>query len=370
MFILGVSDALRGIFSPLFISSFGFSTGQIGLIVSASYLGNLICLLSGGIILDKIGIRRAFILFISIMAFSEMLLIFGYQFALLLAGFFVSLGMSTLLNTTINLISDAFSKDKSLTFLNILFFLQGIGTSGSQMLLSKYSYSRTAWNITLLTIALLLLPVILMIQRAPGIEDKFKNRSSGSAIGKTEKGGVVWLSLVFLMLALAFYMIAEHGVTNYFMIYGTGYLACDPSTVGKILASFSVGIMSGRLLFGIIMPKVGEKRMVVLSLIAASITYVAVYVFSLPLFLFPAGLSCAIVYPTLVAFIRRFVPSAVGARATTAVVAVASIFDVAFNSVFGYAISFWGYRIAMYALPICMAASLLLVIPVVSQRKV
>ena len=38
MVILGVSDALRGIFTPLFTSVFGFSMSQVGVIVSASYL--------------------------------------------------------------------------------------------------------------------------------------------------------------------------------------------------------------------------------------------------------------------------------------------------------------------------------------------
>ena len=141
MVILGVSDALRGIFTPLFTSVFGFSMSQVGLIVSASYLGNLICLLFGGMILDRIGRKRAMAAFIAALAFSEILLLFGSEYAILLIGFFLALGISTLLNTTINLISDSFSATKSLMLLNALFFLQGIGTSGSQLILSAYSSS-------------------------------------------------------------------------------------------------------------------------------------------------------------------------------------------------------------------------------------
>ena len=150
MVILGVSDALRGIFTPLFTSVFGFSMSQVGLIVSASYLGNLICLLFGGMILDRIGRKRAMAAFIAALALSEILLLFGSEYAILLIGFFLALGISTLLNTTINLISDSFSATKSLMLLNALFFLQGIGTSGSQLILSAYSSSIKVWSLCLI----------------------------------------------------------------------------------------------------------------------------------------------------------------------------------------------------------------------------
>ncbi len=357
MLLLGASDALRGIFSPLFIGTFGYSTGQVGLIVSASYLGNLVCLLSGGILLDKIGIKKSFMLFILIMMLSEILLLFGYKFPLLVSGFFVSLGVSTLLNTTINLISDRFSNDKPMTYLNMLFFLQGIGTSGSQFILSRYSSSWRAWNLTLITIALLLIPVMILIRQCGNIERKRVDQDC--AFEENDEKKPCMTKLAFITLALAFYLIAEHGVTNYFMIYGTQHLALSPSYAGNALASFSIGIMLGRLVFGLAMTRIGEKRMLLLSLLFCSIFYIAVYVFSLSALLFFAGLACAIVYPTLTASVRSFVPSFMGARATTMVIAAASIFDVVFNFVFGYMISILGYRISMYFLPLCMVLALL-----------
>ena len=75
MVILGLSDALRGIFTPLFTDIFGFSMAQVGIIVSASYLGNLVCLLFGGVILDKIGRKKAMALFVLALAISELILL-------------------------------------------------------------------------------------------------------------------------------------------------------------------------------------------------------------------------------------------------------------------------------------------------------
>ncbi|MCI2128885.1 MAG: hypothetical protein LKK25_05755, partial [Sphaerochaeta sp.] len=48
MVLLGTSDAMRGIFTPLFREGYGFSVEQLGVIVSLSYVGNLLCLLAGG----------------------------------------------------------------------------------------------------------------------------------------------------------------------------------------------------------------------------------------------------------------------------------------------------------------------------------
>ena len=93
MILLGTSDALRGIFSPLFLKEFGLSMSQISIIVSASYLGNLVCLLFGGVILDKVGSKKAMVGFIILLICSELLLLLGAKYAFLLLGFFFSLGL-------------------------------------------------------------------------------------------------------------------------------------------------------------------------------------------------------------------------------------------------------------------------------------
>ena len=45
---LGSNDSLRGIFSTIFQEHFSLTTTQLGLIVTASYIGNLVFLLVGG----------------------------------------------------------------------------------------------------------------------------------------------------------------------------------------------------------------------------------------------------------------------------------------------------------------------------------
>ena len=259
MVILGASDALRGIFQPLFISGFGFSESQIGLIISASYLGNLTCLLFGGRILDRIGRKKAMAAFIAALAVSEVLLLFGRAYALLLIGFFLTLGISTLLNTTINLISDSFSATKGLLLLNVLFFLQGIGTSGSQLILSNFSSSQAVWNGVLIGMAVLLIPLAIAVLRLKEekLEQGGRTETAGTAstVEKTETG-----MIALIALTLGLYLIAEHGITNYIIMYGREHLGIAESEAGFALSLYSAGIMIGRLVLGTIVDRIGGDR--------------------------------------------------------------------------------------------------------------
>ena len=252
MVLLGTSDALRGVFSPLFLSSFGFSEAMVGVIVSASYLGNLVFLLIGGNILDRLGIRKSMFFFIIMMALSLCLLLFGYEYSILIAGFFLTLGLSTLLNTSINIASDNFSDNNSLSYLNILFFIQGIGTSGSQLLLSPYADSKKAWNITLIVLASLMIPILMMLSRTNLDEKKGK-----AQINEKTEGKISYIPLLILILSLSFYTIAEHGVTNYIISYGIA-LGRDSAEMGRYLALYSIGIMSGRLILGFLISRTGD----------------------------------------------------------------------------------------------------------------
>lgn len=365
MVLLGISDTLRGVFTPLFTEVYGFSMSQIGLIVSISYLGNLVCLLCGGFILDKIGRKKAIAAFALALALSELLLLGGREYLILAVGFFLALGISTLLNTAINLISDSFSSTRSLMLLNALFFIQGIGTSGSQLILSRFSASTAAWNAVLISIAVLLVPIAIAVSRmkieaAPESDACHKDKGHGS---------IRTMVLVLITLSLGFYMIAEHGITNYLIMYGTGYLGISAASAGLSLSLFSAGIMTGRLLLGNLADRIGAEKMILASLIlSAGLSSLAFGTAFLPL-LFLVGFSASIVYPTTVSVIRRYVPDSLGARATTVAVSAASILDIIFNAVFGHAIDVSGYGFSMPVLCIAFGTAAVLMIPAIISGR-
>ena len=367
MVILGLSDALRGIFTPLFTEVFGFSMSRVGFIVSASYLGNLVCLLFGGVILDKIGRKKAMAIFVIALAISELILLGGRVYFLLVLGFFLALGISTLLNTTMNLLSDSFSATKSLMLLNALFFLQGIGTAGSQFILSRFSSDVRVWNGVLIAMAVLLVPICFAITRLRaegGSEKKNEEEIPDNGIKKLQM-----FPIAMVTLSLGFYLIAEHGLTNYLIMYGTEQLKLTAAAAGLGLSLYSAGIMVGRLVIGQFVDKVGARKMLLLSLIAAFVVTAAVFGTGILPLLFLTGLAVSIVYPTTVALVRKYAPSSLGARATTAVVSAASILDVVFNAIFGSAIDRFGYGASMPVLCVAIAVAAVFMLLTGSDKK-
>lgn len=365
MVILGTSDALRGIFTPLFTSVYGFSMSQVGVIVSASYLGNLICLLFGGMLLDRMGRKRAMAMFIIALALSEVLLLFGSRYAMLVLGFFLSLGISTLLNTTINLISDSFSATKSLMLLNALFFLQGIGTSGSQLILSRYASSVPVWNGVLIGMAVLLVPLAIAVMRMKDTESGGAAEEASAAGSDRPESGMIAL----IAFTLGLYLIAEHGITNYIIMYGTEHLGISAASAGFALSLYSAGIMIGRLVLGQAVDRIGAERMLFVSLVVATVVSVLSFASAILPLLFIVGLAVSIVYPTTVSLVRKHAPHALGARATTIAVSAASILDVVFNAVFGKAIDSVGYGRAMPVLCVALGVSAVLMVFIIPRGR-
>lgn len=354
MVLLGTSDAMRGIFTPLFREGYGFSVEQLGVIVSLSYVGNLLCLLAGGVVLDAMGRRRALVVFILLLAASELLLLQGSRFSFLAVGFFLTLGLSTLLNATVNLISSEFSEKKKLAVVNSLFFIQGVGTSGSQLVFSHYASSQAAFtglvSVLAVTLALLSLPFFLTRSFAP----KVRQAVTKEGTGKTDVGGVALLTG-----ALAFYLIAEHGVTNYLILYGSEHLKQSAATAGTALALFSAGIMVGRLLLATMVDRVGPNRIITLSLALGSGAYIAAFATNHLNILFFAGLFVAVVYPSIVAVVSGYAPPALRSRVTTGVISIASLADVLFNLGFGRIVGSLGYGVAMALLCVSLVIALL-----------
>ena len=358
MILLGTSDALRGIFSPLFLKEFGLSMSQISIIVSASYLGNLVCLLFGGVILDKVGSKKAMVGFIILLICSELLLLLGAKYAFLLLGFFFSLGLSTLLNTTMIFLSREFSAKNPLFYLNVLFFLQGIGTSLSQLVLTRFSSSLAVWNGVIVALAVLLIPVgFILLTSKFSSEKQEENKSNEGSKAKVNKGAIALLAL-----SLAFYLIAEHGVTNYIVLYGTEFLKMDAGKVGLMLSLFSFGILSGRLILATVSDELGGAKMVFICLLSALICYSIVFAFNALPLLFLCGFAVSIVYPTLTDLSKSYVPSSMSARATTIVVSLASILDIGFNFLFGSVIESIGYAKSMAILPISLLLSTIIML--------
>lgn len=303
---LGSSDSLRGIFSPVFSSHFALSATQLGLIVTVSYIGNLVFLLVGGNVIERFEKKKALLALTGIWMAALAVFAFTDNYYLLLAGMFCAMGASTLLNTTLNLVTPLLFASSPAFFVNLLFFTQGIGTSGSQSLLGRYATDIGFWHKTNLVLLALGAAAVLLLafSTVPG------PRADGPHPAKRQSGVLKNRAALPLVFVFGFYFIAEHGVMNWLVAYATSGLGMEQAKASNYLAVFFGGVMLGRLVLSPLVDRLGIlKSMGVFGSLSA-VLYIAGVVggaAAMPLWA-ASGFFLSILYPTLVMSIRLFFP--------------------------------------------------------------
>lgn len=346
---LGSNDSLRGIFSTIFQEHFSLTTTQLGLIVTASYIGNLVFLLVGGNLSTRFSKKRVLQVLILIWMAALALFAFTSNYTVLLIGMALALGSSTLLNTTMNLITPLLFATAPGFFVNFLFFTQEIGTSGSQYILGSHADGFAFWQHTNLVLLILgaVAFVLLLFCNVPE-----------EAAAPAQKGGYDWRIIVPYVLVFGFYFIAEHGVMNWMVAYGVDGLGLPQASAAKYLSVFFGGMMIGRLCLSPLVDKLGALKSLaafggvscVLYLIGSLGGAVTMPVWAV------SGLSFSILYPTLVMSIRLYFPAQQVSGAAGTILSIASLADILFNVGFGKLVDMAGYAVSIRVLPLSVLA--------------
>lgn len=350
---LGSNDSLRGIFSTIFQEHFSLTTTQLGLIVTASYIGNLVFLLVGGNLSTRFSKKRVLQVLILIWMAALALFAFTSNYTVLLIGMALALGSSTLLNTTMNLITPLLFATAPGFFVNFLFFTQEIGTSGSQYILGSHADGFAFWQHTNLVLLILgaVAFVLLLFCNVP-------EEAAAPADAPAQKGGYDWRIIVPYVLVFGFYFIAEHGVMNWMVAYGVGGLGLPQASAAKYLSVFFGGMMIGRLCLSPLVDKLGALKSLaafggvscVLYLIGSLGGAVTMPVWAI------SGLSFSILYPTLVMSIRLYFPAQQVSGAAGTILSIASLADILFNVGFGKLVDMAGYAVSIRVLPLSVLA--------------
>lgn len=372
MLALGASDALRGVFAPIFKTHFSLNKEDISVIITVSYIGNLLFLLVGSYLVDCMKRKRVFRGALIMWMASLLFYILTDNYYCLLIAMFVAMGSSTLLSTMINLVSPLLFLSPGLV-VNTLFFVQGIGTSSSQSLVGNFATNYTAWkfvNGILLCFGLVAFMLLFLID-IPDCK-KEVGRSEEKSSFSVLKEKKVW----YFIFPFGFYFIAEHGIMNWFMIYSQDYLKMDGSKASFYLAAFFGGITVGRLVMAPLVVKLGTLQSIrIFGGIGTALYVLALLFGSGAIFLLGiAGLFFSIIYPTLVLSIQSFYKEGIISTVTGFIISIATLFDILFNSIFGKCIDRYGFKICFKVLPLSMLCFYLMynlfVMKYKPQRKV
>ena len=356
---LGSSDSLRGIFSTIFQQHFALSTTQLGLIVTVSYIGNLVFLLVGGNLSARFAKKRVLQVLMLIWMAALALFALTDSYPVLLVAMALVMGSSTLLNTTMNLITPLLFTAAPGFFVNFLFFTQGIGTSGSQFFLGSMADGFPFWqytNLGLLVLGVVAFGMLLFCQvpEEPAVAPGALPQAEGRL---TDRLGVV----VPFVLVFGFYFITEHGVMNWLVAYGTTGLEMTQAAASRYLSVFYGGVMLGRLVLSPLVDKLGVIRSMQLFGVISGVLYVAGSLGGaalMPLWA-ASGFFLSILYPTLVMSIRLYFPAQQVSGAAGTIISIASLADILFNVGFGRLVDLAGYRLSICALPVSMVLFLI-----------
>ena len=453
---LGSSDALRGVFAPVFREHFALNTSQLSLIITVSYIGNFVFMLLGGRLSDHFGLRRAFCSSLCCWIGAEALYLLTDHYPALLVGVFFAMGTSTLLNMLMNVMSPRLFTVPGAA-INILFFIQAIGTTLTQGGIGRLATSFFAWK--LVSLVLLLIGVIALlafarlssgdaglsydrrirekaageisrkvseeaageISREVGEEtageisrkaseeaaeeisrkvseeaaEEINKRISGETAGNIHKKDraetgegipqkaagraserkkppypeekeapyiMILHRPAFWLFILIFgtYFIGEHGVMNWMNIYCRDGLGMSARDAALIPSLFYGGMMLGRLLFASVIAKLKIRKALLIFLGSGTGVYILSFVLGQRAFflLFAAGLGLSVIYPTMTLCIQIYFHRELTTTATGAIMSAGTLFDIAFNAIFGLVIARVGYGMGMMILPLAMCLSL------------
>ena len=352
---LGSSDSLRGIFSPVFQEHYGVGGRGLSMMVVISYVGNLLFLSVGGKMMDTFDRKKVAMGMLGIWMAAVLLNVLTDSYPMILLSMFLALGASTMLNTTVNLLTPMVCAGYAGMMVNIFFFIQGIGTSGSQFLLGRYAFSYNGWkmiNGVLFAVGLVSLVLFAMVNLKPE-----KEKTKPKTIQKKKPQDMPGASIFWLLvLMMGFYFIGEHGIMNWMLTYCMNALQMPSHTASAYLSIFWGGMTVGRLVFAPVVQKLGVRKSLKYFGGAGTVLFVAGVLSGSKgvILLSGSGLLISILYPTMVLFFQQIYPSSVVATKTGAIISAATIADIVFNAGFGALSDSVGIQISFLILPVCM----------------
>ena len=350
---LGSSDSLRGIFSPVFQEHYSVGGKGLSMMVVISYVGNLLFLSVGGKMMDTFDRKKVAMGMLGIWMAAVLLNVLTDSYPMILLSMFLALGASTMLNTTVNLLTPMVCAEYAGMMVNIFFFIQGIGTSGSQFLLGRFAFSYDGWkmiNGVLFAVGLVSLVLFAMVNLKP---EKIKPKTIQKKKPQDMPGAsIFWL----LVLMMGFYFIGEHGIMNWMLTYCMNALQMPSHTASTYLSIFWGGMTVGRLVFAPVVQKLGVRKSLKYFGGAGTVLFVTGVLSGSKgvILLSSSGLLISILYPTMVLFFQQIYPVSVVATKTGAIISAATIADIVFNAGFGALSDSMGIQISFLILPVCM----------------
>lgn len=154
-------------------------------------------------------------------------------------------------------------------FVNFLFFIQGIGTSGSQSIIGNWATDISSWHTVawgLLAIGAVAMVLFVLFPMPEVQEQKTGDKASPKEI-------MACPAFLPLVPIIGLYFIAEHGIMNWLVSYATNALEVPMGQAANYTAVFFGCVMVGRLVLSSLVDKLGIYRCLRLFATSSAVLY-------------------------------------------------------------------------------------------------
>lgn len=308
MFVLGISDNIRGPLFPELIDHYGLSNSvgawSFALASGSAFLGNV----SAAYLLRLINLSKVLILSVILMLIGLFLMGAAYSFDLFLLGcFFFGHSMGIMGVSQNLLITENVALPKQSNALSGLHSVYGFSSLLAPLIASRSPkwfaeklHIAGGWQSAFFVtsaIALLVLIVINLVEAKPNFI--VTKPSEAIRVKKSPVGKMMWFAGFF-----ASYVGAEILVSTRLALYMRTYFNYDLEKSSNYVTYFFVFLLVGRIIFTIKSFKTSLKNQLNLSLIL-SILSLILGLFWHPFFLTMVGLAMAPFYPLAVSYISE-----------------------------------------------------------------
>ncbi len=361
MLAISMSENAKGVFVPLFKTSFLIGDKDIGLVFFIGSCSYMLASYIAGYLIDIINRKRTLILgavFLLLgtytLATTKLLILFYFSFI------FSNMGMA-FMALCVNTLIPKIKVKNAAVLMNLVHFVYGVGAAVTHkscgILLAKGLTYGQIYYILLFVTSLVFIAIVFsnFNQKEEHKETKTKDKVQFHSGEK--------ILIVIMALGLGLYIAAEIQTGNWLVDYIKNSFGYSENVATNYSFLFFLFFALGRLFGGIVAEKIGYLKSVMMSTSLATIIYLTGLILeSKGLILISiSGVFFSIVFPVIMLSINDYYKEKLN-KASGIIITIASGTNMLMGYVIGSTSDIIGIQKTMYIIPILLFVSTILVV--------
>jgi len=329
--LVGISGGASGVLLPSLSDYYHVDKSVIGLLFLVSSIGYFLSAFSGGILVERLGMRK--FLLLGAIAFLIGALAFGLKLPFVLTLLArLALGFAVgVIETGLNIYVTTLPRSASL--LNYLHAFYGVGALIGPVIATTILVLNWGWNSVYLLLSGLSLPLLigfslLFGQRTPDTPaQKESQQGQGRVLSDALKLNVLWLAALFLL----FYVGVEVSLGNWTYTFLLEDRHQNALLAGWIVSGYWFGLTMGRFVLQTLAERFKMSNTMLVYVCMVSIILALLLIWLIPLEIVTIVGFCLIgfglgpIYPLTVALTPKLVPARIVPSAIGFVVSISII---------------------------------------------